>query len=199
MKQHMVILKTIKYAVVFVVLGCLNTHFPFIPLPKTSNAEDIYSVFITVSTVFAGFSFTALGLLLGLSSETLIQKIKNTSIMIDKVRRIVYSIVCFMVSAILSLIEVLKITDNIILNISNLESSLDHVINHIQNVLYMLNIGFLICGIFYFSIAVYDLYHLLKRIYSYNSAESKARISAVREALERNKRILEDLDNDNDD
>ena len=58
---------------------------------------------ITVSTVFAGFSFTVLGISLGMFSEPMMEKLKDTSIVTQKSQKLMRSVIYFCGSGILSL------------------------------------------------------------------------------------------------
>ena len=67
----------IMLTIVLVILAVINTKYQFIIVPSSSEMVQRQIDYVTISTVFAGFSFTALGLLLGLSSEKLIERIKK--------------------------------------------------------------------------------------------------------------------------
>ena len=98
MKQRKKATIVIIVSVLLVVLATLNLKFNYIEIPSSDDMVGRQIDFITISTVFAGFSFTALGLILGMSSEKLIERVKNTNIISDKVDRIITSIVFFIMS-----------------------------------------------------------------------------------------------------
>ena len=77
MKQMKRITIIVIASLLLIVLAFLNIKFSFIIIPDSNDMSSRQIDFITIGTVFAGFSFTALGLLLGLSSEKLIERIKN--------------------------------------------------------------------------------------------------------------------------
>lgn len=156
-------------------IAVLNIKYHFILTPKDKELIDRQIDLITISTVFAGFSFTTLGLLLGLSSEKLIELIKNTSIMIKKVGRITESIIFFIASVILSLIMMLGLERKIFTEQKELENS--------ETFLYVMCIGYLIAGVCLFVYSVYELYDLIKRIYRYNNQENKKNIVKVKKEL----------------
>lgn len=188
MGRHRIVKRTIIYAALLSVIGAINYHYSFIRIAGIDELSNLYATFITISTVFAGFSFTALGLLLGLSSETLIQKISNTSIVIKKIQNIIFSIVFFVISSVLSLVSILKLDSEIVNCIETYFKI--KILENVNSFEYIFNVGFLLLGIFYFVFSVYELYDLLKRIYSYNSAESQAMIKAAKKELERNRNKL---------
>lgn len=168
--------KVVLYSILLLAIASVNIKQHFIAIPSTKEMASRQIDYITISTVFAGFAFTALGLLLGLSSEKLIEKIRNTNIIVDKVKRIISSIVFFMLSVAVSLFFVLGLNSSLIAN--------KNILLVVDSVLYVLSIGYLIGGIVYFIYAVYELYDLIMRIYDYNKKEINHRISIAKAELE---------------
>lgn len=169
----------IMLTIVLVILAVINTKYQFIIVPSSSEMVQRQIDYVTISTVFAGFSFTALGLLLGLSSEKLIERIKNTTIIMKKVNRVVMSIVFFILSVSISLVFILGI-DQIISIGENRQIYLSYG-------LYFLNIGYLIAGICYFVYSVKELFDLIKRIYDYNTSKSNHVIDDAKKQMVINK------------
>ena len=165
--------------IVLVILAVINTKYQFIIVPSSSEMVQRQIDYVTISTVFAGFSFTALGLLLGLSSEKLIERIKNTTIIMKKVNRVVMSIVFFILSVSISLVFILGI-DQIISIGENRQIYLSYG-------LYFLSIGYLIAGICYFVYSVKELFDLIKRIYDYNTSKSNHVIDDAKKQMVINK------------
>lgn len=79
MKQRKTGLKVLFASIGLILIAIFNVFTGWIVLPDTTLMVDRQIDFITISTVFAGFSFTALGLLLGMSSEQLIKKRKYSN------------------------------------------------------------------------------------------------------------------------
>ena len=98
MKQKKKIVTIIIWTILLLLLAYINQKYAIIMMPSDEDLISRNIDLITINTVFVGFSFTALGLLLGLSSETLIEKIKNTNIIMHKVGRIINSIIFFILS-----------------------------------------------------------------------------------------------------
>ena len=149
-----------------------------IVIPDSDHMVDRQIALITISTVFAGFSFTALGLLLGLSSEKLIEKIRRTDIIIKKVNRIVMSIVFFVLSVIVSLCYILGIQEFLFVDTEYYDVA--------NAIIYVVGIGFLIFGIGYFVYSVVGLYDLISRVYMYNDIEAEERIKKAKQEIEKN-------------
>ncbi len=166
----------IKYLLLLLCVAGFNIKYNFILIPTDEDMIQRQMDFITVSTVFAGFSFTALGMLLGLSSEKLIELIKNTNIIVNKADRIILSIAFFILSVVASLILVLGLDKSIIKNAT--------MLNVLDNYIYILGIGFLIVGIVYFVYSVYELADLIKRVYSFNSQEINKKIERATSQME---------------
>lgn len=167
----------ILYSMLLICIAGLNEKFDLVLVPVKNELIDRQIDFITISTVFAGFSFTTLGLLLGLSSEKLIELIKNTDIMIKKVSRIIQSIIFFIASVTVSLILILGIEYKVFLEPEKLK--------RVEEFLYVMNIGYLIGGIGLFVFSVYELYDLVKKIYQYNNVQRKKEINEIKEDLKK--------------
>lgn len=183
MKHKKRITVIVVVSLILVMIALLNIKFSYISVPDSNSMSDRQIDFITISTVFAGFSFTALGLLLGLSSEKLIERIKNTSIIAGKVNRIITSIIFFILSVVISLFFVLGINESIFGNTSLLDGA--------NRFIYVIGVGYLISGIAYFVYSVYELYDLIKRVYSFNRSNTSSQIQKAKEEMEKNKKALE--------
>ena len=189
MKQKKTVITVLIFSLLLLIIAGINIKINIIMIPTVNEMISRQIDYITISTVFSGFSFTALGLLLGLSSEKLIEKIKNTNIIMDKVGRIITSIIFFILSVVISLFFVLGLDRSLISN--------PIVLSVVDRLLYVISVGYLIGGIAYFIYAVYELYDLIKRIYSYNKKETNQKIMMAQAELEatRNKmREVEEMD-----
>lgn len=189
MQQKKKIVRVILHSILLLVVAGVNIKLNFISMPTPEDMISRQIDYITISTVFAGFSFTALGLLLGLSSEKLMNKIKNTNIIIDKVERIICSIVFFILSVIVSLFFVLGLNTSLI--------SHTNVLLIVDSIVYVLGIGYLISGIAYFIFAVYELYDLVKRVYDYNKKETNQRIAMAKTEMEATRKKMRDKESNN--
>lgn len=182
MKQKRRIVTIVTYSILLLIISGVNIKVKFIAIPSSTEMISRQIDYITISTVFAGFSFTALGLLLGLSSENLIERIRNTNIIMDKIGRIISSIVFFILSVAVSLFFVLGLNNSLVSNIDMLLI--------VDNILYILSVGYLIGGIVYFIYSVYELYDLVKRVYEYNKKTSNQKINMAKEELEATKKKM---------
>lgn len=144
-------------------------------MPKSTEMVDRQIALSTISSVFAGFSFTALSLLLGLSSDELIERIKNTTIMSDKVQRIMYSIVYLVISDIFSLYFILGLNE-----ISFIDRQTQSVVDFI---IYGFSVGTMMIGMGYFVRCVFELYDLVKKIYDQKQTNN----DNIQKALEEKK------------
>lgn len=185
MKQMKRITIIVIASLLLIVLAFLNIKFSFIIIPDSNDMSSRQIDFITIGTVFAGFSFTALGLLLGLSSEKLIERIKSTSIITNKVNRIITSIIFFVLSVVISLFFILG------LNVSMFEKI--SFFDKVNSFFYVIGVGYLILGIIYFSYSVYELYDLIKRVYDYNQSNVNIQINKAKEEMENNKKALRNV------
>ena len=173
-----------------VIIGLINYKYNMIGMPGPDDMVPRQIDFITISTIFAGFSFTTMGLLLGLSSEKMMRKIENTNIVMDKIQRIIDSIIFFMMSVAVSMLFVLGVNQIFFEEDKNLL---------VDNILYFLCVGYLIGGIVYFVRSVYELYDLLKCIYKYNVKETNKLIAVTQNQLENTRNKMHDMVDDKDD
>lgn len=190
MKQKKKIVTIVVYSILLLIIASANIKLNFIVIPSSKEMISRQIDYITISTVFIGFSFTALGLLLGLSSERLIEKIRNTNIIMDKVGRIISSIVFFILSVVVSLFFVLGLDSSLIDNID--------VLSVVDSILYVLCVGYLIGGIAYFIYSVYELYDLVKRIYAYNRKEANQKIAIAKKELEETRKKMRAIEENNE-
>lgn len=184
MKKNSVIV--IVHSILLLILAIVNAKKTFIVIPDVNKMVERQIDYITISTVFAGFSFTSLGLLLGLSSEKLIEKLKNTDIIVQKIERIVLSIVFFAASVAISLIFVLGLDLSVI-------NKFVKIVEWTE-IFYVLGIGYLLAGILFFLYSVYELYDLIKHIYGYNKKDSMRKINLAKEQMERTKCKMRELE-----
>lgn len=186
MKQKKKMVIIMAYSILLLIVAGVNIKLKFITVPTAGKMVERQLDYITISTVFAGFSFTSLGLLLGLSSEKLIEKIRNTDIIMNKVGRIMKSIIFFILSVIVSLFFVLGLNKSLISNVQ--------ISSVIDSILYIFSVGYLIGGIGYFIYAVYELYDLVKRIYGYNKEETNKMLDKVQAEMEATRTKMREME-----
>lgn len=174
----------------------INHQVSIINIPIRSKMEDYQIDYITISTVFAGFSFTILGIMLGLSSEELIKRISGTEIIINQVKNIVTSIVLFIASVAVSIIFVLGLDKSIIRALNKHGYCCMEAIVTVDSILYIVGLGCLISGIIYFAISVRDFYKLIVHIYSFNRHKSDNKIAKLKNELSINNKSVSFDDED---
>ena len=134
-------LKKVILCELFISIGvsfAFGKIFPAIPGSK-EIIEYEFNLF-TISSVFAGFSFTTLGILLGMSSENIMQRLQNTTVITNKSKNIVKSLLFFCISCFTSLAFIIGCTG---------------LISEIfQKMVYYFGIITLLLGIVYFLLSV---------------------------------------------
>lgn len=156
---------------IFILIISIFLSLSKISLPNAIDMVDFQFNMFTISSVLAGFSFTTLGILLGMSSETLMDKLKNTTIITDKSEKIVMSLLEFCFSGLISLLFVIGIMDLL-------------YVKPARKILFFYGELSLLVGLIYFLISVYEIYGLIKTIYGVN----------VKKAEDKRKKFLADLD-----
>ena len=181
-------MRKVKKSIIFISFLCvifswINEKYHLIVTSYTDMIGYQFNVF-TICTVMAGFSFTSLGTLLGLSSEALMEKLKNTTIIINKSQRIVGSLLCFCGSGLISLFFVI-----------GLDSLLSRALIKIGINNGQVLINFILgAGIVYFIWSVYEIYDLIVRIYSCNAKRYQAMEIEYREEIEKAMRMHGSMD-----
>lgn len=145
----------------------VNERYGLIVMPSEDMVGYQFSLF-SVSTAFAGFSFTVLGILVGMSSETFIEKLKNTTIVTDKCRNITVSIGYFCVSCLLALFFIVQgdvIVDRICVKLFKKSFEV------INRSFFLLEIISLFAGIVYFVVSAQGVYNLVKRVFGHKTKD----------------------------
>lgn len=166
--KNKIIIQSIVLAIVSVIISGINSE-----LPKEMVSYQ-FNMF-TISTVLAGFSFTTLSMLLSMNSEERMRKLDDTSVVINKSKKIVISLIYFMISSLMSLFLILNVP-KLLENIKIVVSEKIDVLGLIQRFIYYAGILSLLVGIIYFIISVYEVYDLFKRVYGISdSAKQQAK------------------------
>lgn len=188
-------MRKVKKSIIFISFLCvifswINEKYHLIVTSYTDMIGYQFNVF-TICTVMAGFSFTSLGTLLGLSSEALMEKLKNTTIIINKSQRIVGSLLCFCGSGLISLFFVIGLDGLLSRALIKIGINNGQVL---INFIFLLGLAFLGAGIVYFIWSVYEIYDLIVRIYSCNAKRYQAMEIEYREEIEKAMRMHGSMD-----
>lgn len=182
MGKKKIVFQIVTITLFFIGFSFINIRYKIITIPNGQNLIDRELDYITISTVFAGFAFTTLGLLMGFSSETYIKKIRNTNIIPKKVNSIIVCILYFLFSVVASLV--------VVLDFGKIFGKYKLIINHFS---YIMSIGYLVMGMIYFSFSVKFLANLISRIYNYDKKAVEKEMDAAKEQLENTRRKLENM------
>ena len=169
--------KILVAGVLFYVFYMVNKNKGLLSIPI--NEEDMKNYqfnLITIDTVFAGFSFTVLGMLISLASTEMMQQLKETHILTNQCNNIADSIIMFIISSIISLWFIFAMYSNAIYWIcDNIKISQLHI--KIVEILFTLEVGYLLYGILLFAISVKGMVMLMRKIFEKDirNGESKAK------------------------
>lgn len=179
--------KILVAGVLFYVFYMVNKNKGLLSIPI--NEEDMKNYqfnLITIDTVFAGFSFTVLGMLISLASTEMMQQLKETHILTNQCNNIADSIIMFIISSIISLWFIFAMYSNAIYWIcDNIEISQLHI--KIVEILFTLEIGYLLYGILLFVISVKGMVMLMRKIFEKDirNGESKAKKFLIAAEMQR--------------
>lgn len=147
-------------AVMLMLINC-KTNFFSIPM---SDVKDLQNNIVTISSVFAGFSFTVLGLLISLSSTNIMIKLKQTDVLSRKCVIISSSIQMFVVATIVSLSYVYII-------VYKIENAF------LSNQILIYGICHFTAGIILFVVSVIEMIVLLDAIFQDDKKNAKKKIT----------------------
>lgn len=151
-----------------------------IKVPDAEQMENFQFNLITVSTVFSGFSFTVLGMLLGMFSESMIEKLKDTNIVTRKSSKLMKSIMAFSGSWIISLLFI--VGGNQFINGKWID-----LFNEITEYFFTLGVILMVIGIIYFISSTIGVFQMISKIYAKKVDDYKEREKAYKEELEKAK------------
>lgn len=179
--------KILVAGVLFYVFYMVNKNKGLLSIPiKEEDMKNYQFNLITIDTVFAGFSFTVLGMLISFASTEMMQQLKETHILTNQCNNIADSIIMFIISSIISLWFIFAMYSNAIYWIcDNIEISQLHI--KIVEILFMLEIGYLLYGILLFAISVKGMVMLMRKIFEKDirNGESKAKKFLIAAEMQR--------------
>lgn len=152
-------------------------------VPNDDEIVDFQFGLITVSTVFAGFSLTTIGMLLSMFSEPMMQRLKDTSIVTRKSEKLMKSIMYFCASGLISLIFILRVDLQIV--------SVPICGEVIVKYMFDFCVLFLIAGILYFVVSTVGVFRLISIVYGCNVVKYKEKKEAYQKELQLAKERLE--------
>lgn len=150
-----------------------------INMPDSGQMEDFQFNLITVSTVFAGFSLTVLGMLLGMFSEPMVEKLKDTNIITRKSSKLMNSVIAFCGSGIVSLLFIVRVDQFI----GGAGKELFKIIEYS----FVLGIVLMAIGIIYFISSTIGVFQLISKIYTKKIDDYKEKEKVYKEELEKAK------------
>ena len=184
---QMPISKILVEGLLFYVFYMVNKNKGLLSIPiKEEDMKNYQFNLITIDTVFAGFSFTVLGMLISFASTEMMQQLKETHILTNQCNNIADSIIMFIISSIISLWFIFAMYSNAIYWIcDNIEISQLHI--KIVEILFTLEIGYLLYGILLFVISVKGMVMLMRKIFEKDirNGESKAKKFLIAAEMQR--------------
>lgn len=139
-----------------------------------SNPVEYHFKVLTVNSILSGFSLTNLGILISISSDQLIEKLKGTDILMKRNILISYSIIFGAISIFLSLLFVVNI---------GIEND-NTIINSIVHFLFITEIVSMFLSIIYFMLSIRKMIQLLSYIYIPQQKYTCDKIQRIKEQME---------------
>lgn len=171
--------KILNKIIIVLIVGILITiidsfmDYNLMSLPKLdSNIISQFSLIIITNSIFAGVSFTTLGILISLSSADLIKKLSNTTVMLHKNYVLITCIAFCCLSISLSLIFVLRLDRTIInsLCLILLKGDLYYKLYpKFIKFIYVVSLLSFLNGFIYFIKSIKEVSSLLIKVYTSNT------------------------------
>lgn len=188
------IMVILPYAIAFI---CQKNSI--VNVPGENSMLDFQFNIITIVSVFAGFSFTVLGLLISMSSTDAMEKLRETNILSNSCKVITNSIIFFLLSLFVSLYYVLGINNYLRKLVRAVKGSIA-LFEQIDQILFLYGILLMIIGILLFALSVYKMVVLMNYIFNDNKKRVQKTLKDYEAAVEnfKRKKEKEDMEEDND-
>lgn len=183
--------KVLMAFIVFSIIYVVNEYWGFMSVPQgESDMKDYQFNIITVSTVFAGFSFTVLGMLLSLSSTKIMEMIKETSILVTQCNVVADSIIMFVVSSFISLFLIFISYSEFVISICA-KITLFNLHEIIINALYIIGIGYLVYGIGLFTVSVKRMIGIMQQVFEEDIQRGKDKANKFKKSAKKQQYNME--------
>lgn len=139
-----------------------------------SDKIEYHFNIITINSILSGFSLTNLGILISISSDQLIEKLKGTDILIKRNILISYSIVFGAISIFISLLFVLDF--QVVIK--------GRIIEIWNNFLFIVEILSLILSVLYFLLSLRKMIQLLSYMYIPRERYTEEKIDRLKKSME---------------
>ena len=162
---------------VFIILTAICSRFNIITIPDKDELVGMQFNLLTVNTVFAGFSFTVLGLIISLSDTSVLQNLKETSFLRTYCAIAVKSISFFILSIAISLYFILGI------NYWIESHTKKDMIKCTNNLPYIVELLFLLYGIILFCKSVCKLAKIMNKSFEMNEKKGIEKVDKFNKAM----------------
>lgn len=160
------------------------SHF-YLFIIDVGDETEYHSNILTMNSILSGFSLTNLGILISISSDQLVEKLKGTDILIKRNTLISHSICFGAISIMASLLFVLNINMPIA----------SHLIDMFYNYLFTVEISSLFLSILFFLLSIKKMIELLTYIYIPKKQYTCDKIERIQEQM-RNSVKVDNTEND---
>ena len=163
----------IFFIITFCVFIIGETFHFYIFIINVGNEAQYHSNILTMNSILSGFSLTNLGILISISSDQLVEKLKGTDILIKRNTLISHSICFGSISIIASLLFVLNINIPLVPYLSTM----------FYNYLFTVEISSLFLSIVFFLLSIKKMIELLTYIYVPKKQYTCDKIERIQEQM----------------
>lgn len=159
------------------------THI-YLFIINIGNESDYHSNILTINSILSGFSLTNLGILISISGDQLVEKLKGTDILVKRNILISHSICFGAISIMASLLFVLNINIQKAKNFTTM----------FYEYLFVVEIASLFLSIIYFLLSIKKMIQLLTYIYVPKKPYTCDKIDRLREQMKNSVNYSDDKD-----
>lgn len=169
-------------AILLFIVAFICQTYNIVSVPDKNGMLDFQFNIITIASVFAGFSFTVLGLLISLSTTEAMVRLQETNILSNSCRVITKSIIFFLLSFFVSLYYVLGLSD-FFRSIAKAVKGNIQLFEKIDQTLFLYGVFLMIVGICLFALSVYKMVVLMNYIFNDNKKEVAKKLANYKEVV----------------
>ena len=180
------IIELLIASILSVIIGTIVDKCTNITIPD--DMQNFQFNIITITTVFAGFSFSVLGVLISLSSTSVMERLKETSELKTSCNVITDSIVFFMVTFFWALFFIL-----------GFEQPFIAIFRIRKGYLFSVEMGHLLYGIILFLRSVYRMAYMIHYIFSDSQRKADKELKDFSASVKNIKKEMENFKSNSDD
>ena len=162
-----------------VLLGIIQNKFNIFIVSKL-KAENTQFDFLTVSSIFCGFALTNLGIIISISNEEIIKKLRNTNLLEIRNRIIKLSIAFSACSMVVSIIYICGVYEGLLGAVNAISEQIEYFYLYLDNMICIFGIISFLVSVFYFIWSLIKMIDLIDSVYKSKNRYNKEQIERIK-------------------